>query len=91
MRLPASSRTSRSLPWILIELAPLTPESASSTLSRMYCEKLKLIDGNSWNFSVDSSSISSRVILHRQSSCPSSFIGTVRHSSMGRKGARTRG
>jgi hypothetical protein len=28
----------------------LTPERASSTLSRMYCEKLKLMPGNSLNF-----------------------------------------
>ena len=35
----------RSVPMILTELAPLTPERASSTLSRMYCEKLKLIAG----------------------------------------------
>ena len=33
------------MPKSLIELAPLTPESASSTLSRINCEKLKLTDG----------------------------------------------
>ena len=44
--LAARSRTSRSVPKSLIELAPLTPESASSTLSRISCEKLKLTDGN---------------------------------------------
>ena len=45
-RWPARSRTSRSLPNSLIELAPLTPERASSTLSRINCEKLMLTDGN---------------------------------------------
>ena len=39
-----------SLPKSLTELAPLTPERASSTLSRMSCEKLKLMPGNSLNF-----------------------------------------
>ena len=52
---------------ILTELAPLTPESASSTLSRMYCEKLKLIPGNFLNFSISSFSMSSRLIVWSQS------------------------
>ena len=42
-RCPGFSSSFRSVPKSLIELAPLTPERASSTLSRMYCEKLKLI------------------------------------------------
>ena len=33
------------MPKSLTELAPLTPESASSTLSRINCEKLKLSAG----------------------------------------------
>ena len=65
-RWPARSSTSRSFPKSLIELAPLTPESASSTLSRINCEKLMLTDGNSSNFSISSSWISSRVILRVQ-------------------------
>ena len=68
-RCPDRSSTSRSLPKSLIELAPLTPESASSTLSRINCEKLKLTDGNALNFSISSSWISSRVILRFQN-CP---------------------
>ena len=67
-----SSSLFRSLPKSLIELAPLTPERASSTLSRMSCEKLKLIPGNSLNFAASSSWIFSRVMPGR-------------HSSMGRK------
>ena len=39
---PVSSRSSRSVPMSLTELAPLMPERASSMLSRMSCEKLKL-------------------------------------------------
>ena len=46
-RWPASSRVFRSVPKSLTEFAPLTPESASSTLSRISCEKLKLMPGNS--------------------------------------------
>src|SRR6516164_8872541 len=42
-----SSRIFWSRPIILIELEPLTPEIASSMLSWMYCEKLKLTPGNS--------------------------------------------
>ena len=49
-RWPVSSRVWRSLPKSLTEFAPLTPESASSTLSRMSCEKLKVTPGNSLNF-----------------------------------------
>ena len=40
------SSTSRSLPNSLTEFSPLTPEAASSTLSSMYCEKLKSTPGN---------------------------------------------
>ena len=38
--------TFRSLPNSLTEFSPLTPEAASSTLSSMYCEKLKSTPGN---------------------------------------------
>ena len=86
-RWPARSRTSRSLPKSLIELAPLTPESASSTLSRINCEKLMLTDGKSLNFSISSSWISSRVILRVQTSWPRIMTGFSRHCSIGVKGA----
>ena len=72
---------------ILTELAPLTPERASSTLSRMYCEKLKLIPGNFLNFSISSFSMSSRLIVWSQSLWPKSMNGLFRHSSIGFKGA----
>ena len=42
---PSFSSTSRLGPMILTELAPLTPEIASSTLSWMYCEKLNPTPG----------------------------------------------
>src|SRR5262245_28570922 len=42
----------RSRPMILTELAPLTPESCSSTLSWIYCEKLRPIPTNSFENSV---------------------------------------
>src|SRR5262245_41537857 len=42
------SRTLRSRPITLTELAPLTPESCSSMLSWMYCEKLRPIPANSF-------------------------------------------
>ncbi len=64
---PRLSKVCRSVPMILTELAPLTPERASSTLSRMYCEKLKLIPGNFLNFSISSFSMSSRLIVWSQS------------------------
>ena len=86
-RWPASSRVFRSLPKSLIELAPLTPESASSTLSRINCEKLKLIRGKSLNFSISSSWISSRVIVRVQTLWPKSLTGLFRHCSIGFKGA----
>ncbi len=41
-RWPVSSSVARSLPMSLTEFAPLMPERASSMLSRMSCEKLKL-------------------------------------------------
>ncbi len=56
------------MPKSLTELAPLTPESASSTLSRINCEKLMFTDGNASNFFISSSWISSRVILRVQTS-----------------------
>ncbi len=86
-RWPELSSTARSLPKSLIELAPFTPESASSTLSRMSCEKLKLIPGNSSNFSDNSFWISSRVIFRSQSLWPMMVNGTVRHRSIGNRGA----
>ena len=33
-------------PKILTELSPLTPESASMTLSRMFCEKFQTMPGS---------------------------------------------
>ena len=76
------------MPKSLTELAPLTPERASSTLSRMNCEKLKLIPGNSSNFSISSFWISSRVIVRvpelvAEEIRPVSF----RHCSIGFSGA----
>ena len=41
----SSSNWSRSGPKILSELSPLTPESASSTLSRILCEKFQTMPG----------------------------------------------
>ena len=41
------SSVSRSPPNSLTEFSPFTPEAASSTLSSMYCEKLKSTPGNS--------------------------------------------
>ena len=69
-RCPARSSIVRSLPKSLIELAPFTPERASSTLSRINCEKLKLIDGKALNLAISSSWISSRVIFRDQTVCP---------------------
>ena len=43
--LAKTSSLSRSGPMILTELSPLMPESASMTLSRMFCEKLKSTPG----------------------------------------------
>ena len=54
----------------LDRVGPLDPESASSTLSRINCEKLKLTDGKTLNFSISSSWISSRVIVRSQTSWP---------------------
>ena len=84
---PVVSSTFRSLPKSLIELAPLTPERASSTLSRMNCEKLKLTDGKILNFFISSSWISSRVIERCQTSLPKILTGFFRHSSIGISGA----
>ena len=42
----SSSNWSRSGPKILSELSPLTPDSASITLSRMFCEKFQVDAGN---------------------------------------------
>ena len=44
--LASFSKVARSGPMILAELAPLTPDSPSSTLSWMYCEKLKSMPTN---------------------------------------------
>ena len=52
------SSTSRLGPITLTELAPFTPDSASSMLSWMYWEKLKVIPGNSSSNSFWSSSVS---------------------------------
>ena len=41
------SSVSRSPPNSLTEFSPFTPDAASSTLSSMYCEKLKSTPGNS--------------------------------------------
>ena len=82
-RCPSSSSTFRSVPMIFTELAPLTPERASSTLSRMYCEKLKLIPGNSLNFSISSLSMSSRLMVWSQSLWPNRVNGFFRHCSIG--------
>ncbi len=56
-------------------------------MSRINCEKLKLTDGNSLNFSISSSWISSRVILRVQISWPKNLIGFSRHCSIGISGA----
>ena len=45
--LDSRSSSTRSLPKILIEFSPFTPETASSILSWMYCEKLKSTPTNS--------------------------------------------
>ena len=42
----SSSSLSRSGPKILTELSPLTPDSASMTLSRMFCEKFQSMPGS---------------------------------------------
>jgi len=44
--LDSRSNSTRSLPKILIEFSPFTPESASITLSRMYWEKFQSIPGS---------------------------------------------
>jgi hypothetical protein len=54
----SDSSTSRFGPMILTELAPFTPDNASSTLSWIYCEKLKPIPGNSSANSFCNSSVS---------------------------------
>ena len=42
----AASFLAMSGPYTLTLFSPFTPESASSTLSEMYCEKLKITPGN---------------------------------------------
>mmetsp|Transcript_5519 Transcript_5519/g.13316 ORF Transcript_5519/g.13316 Transcript_5519/m.13316 type:complete len:204 (-) Transcript_5519:6144-6755(-) len=71
------SRMPRSGPMILTELAPLTPESPSSTLSWMYCEKLKTTPGNS------------RVSSPCSSFTSCSLVRPGGHSSRGLSGANS--
>ncbi len=46
IRSAVACSTSRSVPNSLTEFSPFTPEAASSTLSWMFCEKLKSMPGN---------------------------------------------
>src|SRR5262245_35251781 len=65
-----SVSTTMSLPISLTEFSPLTPDTASSTLSWMYCEKLKLTPGNfASRASLTSSMSLSLVIPLRHSFC----------------------
>ncbi len=48
---------------ILTEFAPLTPEIASSTLSWMYCEKLKFTPGNASENSFCSCCVSLSLVM----------------------------
>ena len=54
------SSSSRSGPKILTELSPLTPDSASMTLSRMFCEKFQSTPG----------SLLLQLVVHRPRSAP---------------------
>ena len=47
--LPSFDSVSRSLPEILTEFSPFTPEAASWTLSWMYCEKVNSTPGNAFS------------------------------------------
>ena len=71
------SSTCRFGPMILTELAPFTPDSASSTLSWIYCEKLKPMPGSSSLNSFCSSSVSF------------SLVRPAGHSSNGFNGANS--
>src|SRR6516225_6795931 len=71
-----SVSTTMSLPISLTEFSPLTPDTASSTLSWMYCEKLKLTPGN----------FASRASL--TSSMSLSLVIPLRHSFAGLSGAK---
>src|SRR6266699_1446842 len=71
-----SVSTTMSLPISLTEFSPLTPDTASSTLSWMYCVKLKLTPGN---FASRASLISSMSL---------SLLMPLRHSLTGLRGAK---
>src|SRR6516165_10515049 len=71
-----SVSTTTSLPISFTEFSPLTPDTASSTLSWMYCEKLKLTPGN----------FASRASL--TSSMSLSLVIPLRHSFAGLSGAK---
>ena len=62
----SSSNLSMSGPKILIELSPLTPDIASSTLSRMFCEKFHVTPGMSRSRSALIASTSSRLVRARR-------------------------
>ena len=70
------SSVARSRPMILTELAPLTPDSPSSILSWMYCEKLNVTPVNSPENSFCNSAISP------------SFVMPGVHCSIGFSGAK---
>ena len=53
-------------PKILIELSPLTPDIASSTLSRMFCEKFHVTPGMLRSRSAFIASTSSRFVRARR-------------------------
>ena len=57
------SRSLRFGPMILTELAPLTPESASSTLSWMYWEKLNTTPGSAASNSCCSCAVSLSLVI----------------------------
>ena len=71
------SFSSRSLPNTLTEFSPFTPETASSTLSLIICEKLKTTPGKAACSSADSSSVSLSLVRPRG------------HSSKGASGAKS--
>ena len=76
----SSSSVSRSGPTILIEFSPLTPDSASMTLSRMICEMSKSTPGKLASNASFRSRTSSALVRGRPRS------GRTGHSGSGRSG-----
>ena len=86
------SSSSRSGPKILTELSPLTPDSASMTLSRMFCEKFQSTPGirsfSSAFISLTSSSLVRGRLAPKTSARQPVCSTTAGHSFCGRSGTK---